>query len=54
MMHLQFDGTKKAVKILQHCPCGAGSTEWKIPFVHLWRGEAENTDPDVHMHQCLM
>lgn len=54
MVHLQCDRTKKVVTILQHCPCGVGSTEWKIPFVQLWRGEAGNTDPDVHMTQCLV
>lgn len=54
MVHLQCDRTKKVVTILQHCPCGVGSTEWKIPFVQLWRGEAGNTDPDVHITQCLV
>lgn len=53
MMHLQFDRTKKAVTILWHCPRGVGSTEWKIPFVQLWTGEAGTTDPDVHLHLCL-
>lgn len=52
MMHLQFDRIKKAVRILWHCPCGAASTEWKIPFVQLWRGKIGNTDSDVH--QCLV
>lgn len=54
MIHLQSDRTKKAATILWHCPCEVGSTEWKIPLVQLWRGEAGSTDPDVHMHQCLV
>lgn len=52
MMHLQFERTKKAVRVLWHCPCGAVSIKWKIPFVQLWRGKMRNSDPDVH--QCLV
>lgn len=48
MMHLQFDRTKKVFRVLWHCPCGAVSTKWKIPFVQLWRRKIWNTDSDVH------
>lgn len=48
MMHLQFDRTEKAVRVLWHCPCRAVSTKWKIPFVQLRREKFGNTDSDVH------